>query len=38
MNNNIIYDTGYISLIIQLITGILGGIGIFVPLNKKDKY
>lgn len=35
--NNIIYDTGYISLIIQLITGIIGAIGIFVPLNKKDQ-
>ena len=37
MNNNIIFDTGYISLIIQLITGILGGVGIFIKLNEKDK-
>ena len=37
MNNNIIYNTGYISLIIQLITGILGSIGIFIKLNEKDK-
>ena len=37
MDNNIIYDTGYISLIIQLITGIVGAIGIFIPLNSKDK-
>lgn len=37
MNNNIIFDTGYISLIIQLITGILGSIGIFIKLNVKDK-
>jgi len=37
MSNSIIYDTGYISLIIQLICGIVGMIGIFIPLNKKDK-
>ena len=37
MNHSIIYNTGYISLIIQAITGILGGIGIFIPLLKKDK-
>ena len=37
MNNSIIYDSGYISLVIQAITGILGGIGIFIPLLQKDK-
>ena len=35
--NNIIYDTGYISLIIQLIIGVIGAIGIFIPLLEKDK-
>ena len=36
MNNQIIFDTAFISLIVQFITGIVGSIGIFVPLNKKD--
>ena len=35
--DNIIYDTGYISLIIQLVIGIIGAIGIFIPLYEKDK-
>ena len=35
--DNIIYDTGYISLIIQLIIGVIGAIGIFIPLYEKDK-
>ena len=33
---SIIYNTGYISLIIQLITGIVSIYGIFIPLLKKD--
>ena len=37
MSNNIIYETGYISLIVQLITGIVGLLGIFIPLYKKDQ-
>lgn len=37
MSDNIIYDSGYVSLIIQLITGILGMIGIFIPLKKEDR-
>lgn len=37
MNDTIIYDTGYISLIVQLITGIIGMIGILIPLNNQDK-
>ena len=36
MNNQIIFDTAFISLIVQFITGIVGSIGIFIPLNKKD--
>lgn len=37
MSDSIIYDSGYISLIVQLITGLIGMIGIFIPLNIKDK-
>lgn len=37
MNDNIIYDSGYISLIIQLIVGVVGCVGIFIPLLEKDK-
>ena len=37
MNDNIIYDSGYISLVIQLIVGIIGCVGIFIPLLEKDK-
>jgi len=29
MNNQIIFDTAFISLIVQFITGIVGSIGIF---------
>ncbi len=34
---NYIIDTAYLSLYVQLITGILGFIGIFIPLKQDDK-
>ena len=37
MSDSIIYDSGYISLVVQLITGFIGMIGIFIPLKMKDK-
>ena len=36
MNNKIIYDSGLLSLIIQLLIGLIGGIGIFIKLKKED--
>jgi len=33
---SIIYDSGFISLIVQFITGLVSIYGIFIPLNKKD--
>lgn len=35
--DHLIYQTGFISLIIQLITGIIGIVGIFIPLSSPDK-
>jgi len=34
--DNIIYNSGFISLIIQLITGLVSIYGIFIPLTKED--
>jgi hypothetical protein len=35
--DHLIYQTGFISLIVQLITGIIGIVGIFIPLSPPDK-
>ena len=37
MSDNIIFSSGYISLIIQLIIGLIGFIGIFIKLKEDDK-
>lgn len=37
MSDKIIYDTGHISLIVQLLTGLFGAVGIFIPLYKEDQ-
>lgn len=36
MDNKIIYDSGLLSLIVQLIIGLIGFIGIFIKLKKED--
>ncbi len=36
MSNKIIYDSGLLSLIVQLIIGLIGFIGVFIKLKKED--